>query len=60
MGVGCNSKMQKSTVLSITEGEFVKGADGVQDAIYGQQIIKSMGLRVKKIIWTTDKELLIR
>jgi hypothetical protein len=53
--IGCNSKMHKSTVLSITEGEFVKGADGVQDAIYGQQIIQSIGLRVKKkIVWKTD------
>jgi hypothetical protein len=52
--ISYKSKMHKTTDLWITEGEFVKGVSGVRDALYGQQVLESIGLKAKKkIIWNT-------
>jgi hypothetical protein len=41
--ISCKSNMHKTTDLSITEGEFVEVVSGVQDALYGQQVVESLG-----------------
>ena len=55
--ISAKSKMHKTTVLSITEGEFVAGCDGIQDALFAAQIIEEMGLSVAyPIVWRTDNK----
>ena len=55
--VSAKSQIRKTTVLSITEGEFVAGCDGVQDALYAAHVIESMGLEVDwPIMWDTDNK----
>lgn len=45
--ISVKSKMHKTTVLSITEGEFVAGCDGIQDALFVKQAMENMGLQIK-------------
>jgi hypothetical protein len=42
------SRMQKCVTLSVTEAEFVSGADCVQDMLYCMRLLKSIGLQVEK------------
>lgn len=55
--VSARSKMHKTTVLSITEGEFIAGWDGIQDAMLATQVLENMGLMVRyPIVWKTDNK----
>ena len=55
--VKCVSKMHKTTVLSITEGELIAGVEGVQDALFIKQMYESIGVQVAlPMIWTTDNK----
>jgi hypothetical protein len=42
------SRMQKCVTLSVTEAEFVSGADCVQDMLYCMRLLESIGLQVEK------------
>ena len=42
---------------TITEGEFVAGCDGIQDALLAVQVLESMDLKVKyPIVWKCDNK----
>jgi hypothetical protein len=41
------SKIQQSTILSVTEAELCSGVDCVQDMLFAMRVLESIGLRVK-------------
>jgi hypothetical protein len=45
--IATRSRMQKCVTLSVTEAEFVSGVEVVQDMLFSQRVIVSMGLKVQ-------------